>query len=73
MIIQETPGAGEEPEALVESFGGTAGQQLALIGGFEATVPADAFDELNAAAFIDTVTPNASLQLAEAEWGDSTT
>ncbi len=71
VIIREAPGAADEPEALVRSFGGEIGRRLDLIGGFEAQVPSDSFATLEASRHITTVTPNARLQLSEAGWGDA--
>ena len=39
VIVREAPGAGDGPERLVASVGGTVGTSLDLIGGFEASVP----------------------------------
>ena len=73
VIIREAPGAGDEPEHLVESLGGTVGQSLDLIGGFAASVPSDAIGVLTASPEIVQVTPNAVLELSKAGWEDAST
>ena len=73
VIVREAPGAGSEPEHLVESVGGTVGQSLDLIGGFAALVPSDAIGVLTASPEIVQVTPNAVLELSKAGWEDAST
>ena len=49
------------PERAVVALGGTVEQQLAIIGGFEATVPADRLGALRSAAGVLEVVENASV------------
>jgi serine protease AprX len=73
VIVREAPGAGDEPEQLVERLGGTVGQSLDLIGGFSASVPSHAIGVLDASPEIAQVTPNAVLELSKAGWEDAST
>jgi serine protease AprX len=73
VIVRETPGAGDGPERLVASVGGTVGRSLDLIGGFEASVPSRAVARLAASPEIAQVTPNAVLELNKAGWEDAST
>ncbi len=66
-------GAGEGPEQLVESLGGTVGARLELIDGLEATVPSDSTAVLEVSAGIEHVTPNVTLQLSATKCEDSST
>ena len=73
VIVREAPGAGDGPERLVASVGGTVGTSLDLIGGFEASVPPRAVATLAASPEIAQVTPNAVLELSKAGWEDAST
>ena len=73
VIVREAPGAGDGPERLVASVGGTVGKPLDLIGGFEASVPLQAVATLAASPEIAQVTPNVVLELSKAGWEDAST
>jgi len=55
--------AGERPERLVESVGGTVGRQLPVIDGFLARVPHSAVATVNASRDVLAVTPDAPVKL----------
>jgi serine protease AprX len=63
VIVREAPGAGDLPQRLVEASGGTVGQRLSIINGFEAKVPVGAVEWLDDSPAIEEVTPNAPLKL----------
>jgi len=63
VIVREAPGAGDLPEQLVEANGGTVGRRLEIINGFAAELPRDAVEWLTANPAIESITPNAPLQL----------
>jgi Subtilase family len=67
VIVQEAPNSGSRPEALVQSVGGTVDRPLAIIGGFAATVPAGAMDDLRASPDLLAVTRDASVRLLDEE------
>jgi serine protease AprX len=76
-IVQETSGAGQGPELLVDELGGEVVAQLEVIGGFVADVPASAAVMLAQHPEIAAVTPDAELRLLdwddadeEDDWGD---
>jgi serine protease AprX len=63
VIVREAPGAGDVPEQLVEASGGTVGRPLDIIHGFSAELPRGAIEWLTGHPAIESVTPNAPLQL----------
>jgi serine protease AprX len=67
VIVRELPGAGQAPEHAVEALGGTVEQQLGLIDGFSASVPANRVDALRASAGVHSVTEDAALTFSSAE------
>ncbi len=68
VIVREIAGAGDEAEDLVVELGGVVTGQLTLVVGFAAAVPVGALAALEAAPTVDSVTPNATLQLQAAGW-----
>jgi serine protease AprX len=77
VIVREVPGSGDAAEALVERLGGTVGDQLEIIGGFSAQVPAAMVATLTADPAVYSVTPDTKVRLLdfdnefEEEKGDS--
>ena len=67
VIVRETPGSGNGPERTVVGLGGKVEQQLGIINGFEATVPADRLGVLRYAPGVLEVVENASMSLSSAE------
>ena len=67
VIVREATGAGSGPERAVAALGGSVGQQLGLIGGFTATLPADRMGALRVAAGVLEVTEDATVTLNSAE------
>jgi subtilisin family serine protease len=63
VIVRGAPGAGDLPERLVESNGGTIDLRLPIIHGFSANVPRRAIEWLTADPAIESITPNLPLQL----------
>ena len=63
VIVRELPGWGDEPERAVESLGGRVGRQIGIIDGFSAQLPIAAVARLARHVGIQSVTPNAPLQL----------
>jgi hypothetical protein len=63
VIIRHAPGAAAAAESAVGAVDGEIGRRLGLIHGFAATVPADALDQLSAAAGVTSVTADGDLQL----------
>ena len=61
VIIRQRPNAGLDLDALVQSVGGSVRQNLSLIKGVAATVPASAVDSLEAQPGVVEVTPDTSL------------
>lgn len=72
VIIREAIPATDTAEQLVVELGGTVQDDLALIGGFTATIPANRIDELTTHPSTATVTEDASLQSQTAGWQDAT-
>jgi serine protease AprX len=66
VIVRETPGAGDTPEALVEDLGGRVGRHIRIIDGFIAEVPASRLDDLRASDSIYSVTRNRRVELLDA-------
>jgi subtilisin family serine protease len=64
IILREAPGAGDRPEALVRSLGGTIGLPLRIIDGFAASVPSGALSALAADPSVASVTPDSRVRLA---------
>jgi serine protease AprX len=69
VIVRELDGAGNGPERAVEALGGTVGQSLGIIHGFNATVPADRLDALRTSAGVFSVTEDAAVTLNDAGVG----
>jgi serine protease AprX len=67
VIVRELDGAGNAPEHAVEHLGGTVGQSLGIIHGFNATVPADRLDALRSSPGVFSVSENAAVTLNEAD------
>ncbi len=71
IIVRETNPATTEAENLVERLGGSIGEQLAIIGGFTATVPADMLELLAADPAIEASTFDEAVQLqSTADWAN---
>jgi serine protease AprX len=67
VIVRELPGAGNAPERAVVALGGTVEQELAIISGFEATVPGNRLGALRSATGVLEVVENASVTLTSTE------
>jgi serine protease AprX len=67
VIVREFPGAGNAPERAVSALGGTVQEQLGIIGGFSATVPADKLGALRSAPGVKSVTENVPVQLRKTD------
>ena len=65
VIVRETPGSGNAAEASVERLGGTVGDQLEIIGGFAADLPARAMTVLAGDPAVHSVTPDTKVRLLE--------
>jgi serine protease AprX len=72
VIVREAPNAGDHPETLVESLGGTVGTPLELINGFTADVPGRSLDDLAADPMIHSVTPDTKVRLLQLDNSFST-
>ena len=70
VIVRELPGAGSGPERAVVALGGTVEQQLAIISGFEATLPGNRLGALRSAAGVLEVVENAAVTLTSSEVDD---
>ena len=71
VIVREADASSGTAERAVERAGGEVGQTLAIIGGFEATVPANAVAALSADPSIIGVTADVGLQLLDDDdWED---
>ena len=71
VIVREATPSTDTAEQLVADLGGVVGDQLDIIGGFEAAVPADLVAALTSHPAIVDATPNASLQLLDDDdWED---
>ena len=70
VIVREQPGAGSAPERAVVALGGSVEKQLAIISGFEATVPGNRLGALRSAAGVLEVVENASVTLNSTEVDD---
>lgn len=74
VIVRETPGSGDAAEASVERLGGTVGDQLEIIGGFAADLPAEAMSILAGDPAVHSVTPDTKVRLlASKSWGNKFT
>jgi serine protease AprX len=67
VIVRETQPDTATAETLVERLGGAVVDQLSIIGGFTATVPADVLGAINAHASIQSATADTTLT---PKWGD---
>jgi serine protease AprX len=63
VIVRELPGSGSAVEKAVSALGGSVGNQLSIIGGFKAEVPADRLAALRAVPGVVSVTEDAGLAL----------
>ena len=72
VIVRELAPLTDTAETLVERVGGAVLENLEIIGGFTATVPASMVDTLATDPSVSAVTPNAALQLSSAGWTDAT-
>src|SRR5688500_11698346 len=59
VIVRETHSSGDRPEKAVVALGGSATQQLTIINGFSATVPAGGLATLRTVPGVESVTENA--------------
>jgi serine protease AprX len=66
VIVQAAPGRVDAAEDAVVESGGTVERRLSIIGGFVATVPADAVEGLFASPDVTAVTPDASVRMHHA-------
>jgi len=64
VVVVEGHGAGNGPERLVRSLGGTVGPRIKIINGFVADVPRGATGRLRAAPGVRSVTPDRTLHAA---------
>ncbi len=63
VVVREAAPDTTAAEDLVESLGGTVGEQLAIIGGFTATIPAGMLDTLNAFPAVHSATADDAVRL----------
>jgi serine protease AprX len=70
VVIREIDPATSTAETLVEKLGGVVKDQLAIIGGFTATIPASALGLLEANPAISAATPDGNVTLTFEQWGD---
>ena len=63
VIVRETTPDTNTAENLVTRLGGTVIQQLSIIGGFSANIPASALDSLSDSEAVIAVTPDGTVQL----------
>jgi serine protease AprX len=71
IIVREANPATTDAETLVERLGGAVGEQLSIIGGFSATVPADILQSLVANPAIESATVDAAVQLqSTTDWAN---
>ena len=68
MIVRELPGAGEAPERLVETLGGSVGAHIGIIDGFVAAIPEGATASVRSHPGVLSVTPNHPVQLQSESW-----
>ena len=69
VIVRETTPKSNTAENFVTRLGGTVVQQLSIIGGFSANIPASALESLSASSAIEAVTPDGTVQLLDKEFG----
>ena len=72
VIVRETTPDTNTAEKLVTSLGGTVAQNLTIIGGFSAAIPASAVGSLSASEAVATVTPDGTVQLLGNQFGENT-
>jgi serine protease AprX len=72
-VIVQAPGAEAAVAATVRRLGGAVTTDLPIVGGFAATLPADALDEIRAHAGVRAVTPDAAMAVTSAITTTSTT
>jgi serine protease AprX len=63
VIVRELPGAGSEPERMVEDLGGDVGRHIEIIDGFTAEVPRTSIDALRSSGRIHSVTEDSRVYL----------
>jgi len=63
VIVRETQSSGDRPEKAVVALGGSVAQQLTIINGFSATVPAGGLAALRTVPGVESVTENATVRL----------
>ncbi|HYP23264.1 MAG TPA: S8 family serine peptidase [Actinomycetota bacterium] len=66
VIVRELPGAGSEPEQMVEDLGGEVGRHIGLIDGFTATVPKAGLPALESVRKVHSVTRDQRVHLLHA-------
>jgi serine protease AprX len=71
VIVRELTPLTDTAETLVQTIGGAVLENLEIIGGFTATVPASMVDTLATDPSVSAVTPNAALRLSAAGWEDA--
>ena len=72
VIVRETTPDTNTAEALVTSLGGAVAQNLTIIGGFSAAIPASAVGSLAASEAVAAVTPDGTVQLLGSKFGENT-
>lgn len=63
VIVRELPGTGDAPERFIESAGGTVEEELRIINGYVAKVPAAAATQLEKVPGVHSVTSNGRVKL----------
>ena len=72
IIVRETNPASNVAESLVSTLGGTVRQNIDLIGGFSATLPASRISSLVANPSVEAATPDSTVQLLANSFGENT-
>jgi serine protease AprX len=72
IIVRETTPDTNTAEALVTSLGGAVAQNLTIIGGFSAAIPASAIGSLAASEAVAAVTPDGTVRLLGSKFGENT-
>jgi subtilisin family serine protease len=70
VIVREMPRAGDVPERLVATLGGTVESHISIIDGFTALVPESSMSDLTGSPAILSVTPDARIQLTSVDGHD---
>ncbi len=71
VIVRERVATSSEAESLVGRLGGTVRENLALIGGFSATIPASALPVLESSSHVSAVTEDGSITLSGTKFGEA--